>query len=144
VFGEPQALLALLCQPAELQAPVPLPGDVALWGIDSGERHAVSGSDYGSVRTAAFMGLRILTEHLRVPDGYLANLDAGEFERVASEGPEEMSGEEVLARYHGTSDTVAAGGPRRRYGLRVAAGPPGYGRGRAAGFRQSSVGWAGE
>ena len=25
VFGEPQALLALLCQPAELQAPVPLP-----------------------------------------------------------------------------------------------------------------------
>ena len=60
VFGEPDALLALLCQPAELQPSVPVPDDIEFWGLDSGERHAVGGSDYGAVRTGAFMGLRIL------------------------------------------------------------------------------------
>ena len=64
VFGDAQALLALLCQPAELQPPVPVPDDIEFWGIDSGERHAVGGSDYGAVRAGAFMGLRILTEHV--------------------------------------------------------------------------------
>src|SRR5437867_92671 len=71
VFGEPDALMALLCQPAELQPPVPL-GDLSVWGIDSGERHAVSAFDYGAVRAGAFMGLRILADHLRVPGEYLA------------------------------------------------------------------------
>ena len=60
VFGERDALLALLCQPAELQPSVPVPDDVEFWGLDSGERHAVGGSDYGAVRTGAFMGLRML------------------------------------------------------------------------------------
>ena len=81
VFGQPGALLALLCQPAELQAPVPLPEDVAFWGLDSGERHAVGGSDYGAVRTGAFMGLRILADHLAVPGNYLANIAPEAFER---------------------------------------------------------------
>ncbi len=67
VFGEPDALMALLCQPAELQEPVPVPADLAFWGIDSGERHAVSGSDYESVRAGAFMGLRILADHMSIP-----------------------------------------------------------------------------
>ena len=74
VFGDAHALLALLCQPAELQVPVPVPDDIELWGLDSGERHAVGGSDYGAVRTGAFMGLRILTEHTSVPGEYLANI----------------------------------------------------------------------
>src|SRR5262245_42607703 len=43
VFGEERALLALLCQPAELQPQVPVPGDLDVWGLDSGERHAVGG-----------------------------------------------------------------------------------------------------
>ena len=44
-----------------------VPEDIELWGIDSGERHAVGGSDYGAVRAGAFMGLRILSEHASVP-----------------------------------------------------------------------------
>ena len=59
VFGEEDRLLALLCQPAELQPSIAVPGDIEFWGLDSGERHAVGGSDYGAVRTGAFMGLRI-------------------------------------------------------------------------------------
>src|SRR5437870_2196080 len=41
ICGEAGALLTLLCQPAELQEPIPLPDGLGLWGIDSGERHAV-------------------------------------------------------------------------------------------------------
>lgn len=40
---------------------VSIPPNLKLWGIDSGVRHSVGGQDYGSVRTAAFMGLKILT-----------------------------------------------------------------------------------
>ena len=61
-LGRPDALLALLCQPAEVQGFVPLPASIGFWGIDSGIRHAVSGSDYTSVRTGAFMGYRMIAE----------------------------------------------------------------------------------
>lgn len=60
-LGQPSQLLALLCQPAEVQGCVPLPPGLAVWGIDSGLRHCVGGSDYGAVRVGAFMGLRILS-----------------------------------------------------------------------------------
>ena len=53
VYGATDSLLALLCQPAELQPPVPLPDGIAFWGLDSGERHVVGGSDYGAVRAGA-------------------------------------------------------------------------------------------
>ena len=136
VFGEPNALMALVCQPAELQEPVPLSGDVALWGIDSGERHVVSGSDYASVRCAAFMGLRILADHLHLPGGYLANVDPTEFERVASRVPEQLSGEEFLARYGATSDTVTTVVRERNYLVRVATAHPIEERRRAETFRR--------
>ena len=36
-----------------------------LLGHSSGIRHSVGGNDYGSVRTGAFMGLRMLSEEAR-------------------------------------------------------------------------------
>ncbi len=60
ICGEANSLMALLCQPAEFQGSVPLPDGLAVWGIDSGIRHAVTGADYGAVRIGAFMGYRIL------------------------------------------------------------------------------------
>ena len=136
VFGLPDALMALLCQPAELHAPVPLPSDLAVWGLDSGERHVVSGSDYASVRAAAFMGLRILADHLHVPGGYLANLDPAEFARAASQLPEQLRGEEFLARYGCTSDTVTTVVRERKYLVRVATAHPVEERQRAETFRR--------
>jgi galactokinase len=56
VFGEPNRLMGLLCQPAELRGTIALPDDTEVWGIDSGIRQAVSGADYTSVRIGAFMG----------------------------------------------------------------------------------------
>lgn len=60
-LGEADWLMALCCQPAEVERPVHIPQHVRFWGIDSGIRHSVGGSDYGAVRTGAFMGLKILS-----------------------------------------------------------------------------------
>jgi L-arabinokinase len=137
VFGDEHALLALLCQPAELQAPVPIPDDIEVWGLDSGERHAVGGSDYRAVRTGAFMGLRILSEHTLVPGNYLANIAVDEFEQeLAHHLPEHMSGDEFLARYGGTADAVTSVECGRRYCVRAPAAHPVYERSRAEAFRR--------
>ena len=137
VFGEHDRLLALLCQPAELQPSIALPDDIEFWGLDSGERHAVGGSDYGAVRTGAFMGLRILSEHAGAPLDYLANVAPSEFEReLGRRLPEEISGDDFLARYGCTSDTVTKVDGRRRYKVRAPTAHPVYERARAERFRE--------
>ena len=80
-LGRANALLALRCQPAEIKGFVELAPSIGFWGIDSGERHAVSGADYGAVRTAAFMGLRVLATEAGVPEDFLANLAPSEYEQ---------------------------------------------------------------
>ena len=74
-LGREHALLALRCQPAIVEGFVAIPNELAFWGIDSGIRHAVTGSDYSSVRCGAFMGYRIIAE--------AAGLAAAQIERVA-------------------------------------------------------------
>lgn len=66
-LGQEGRLLALLCQPAEVQGCVDVPLQLGgrFWGIDSGVRHSVGGADYGSVRVGAFMGLRIARQLLQ-------------------------------------------------------------------------------
>jgi len=131
--GEKDALLALLCQPAELQPAVRVPEDLSLWGIDSGERHAVSGSDYASVRAGAFMGYRILEG---TDAGYLANISVAEFEREhVRKLPEEMSGAEFLSRYSHTTDSVTTVDPARTYRIRQPASHPVYEHHRVNMFR---------
>lgn len=139
--GEEGRLLRLLCQPAELQPGVSIPEDLSVWGIDSGIRHAVSGSDYTSVRVGAFMGYRIVAElaGLRVTSsqqgrvgvedprwsGYLANIDVAEFARsFAPSLPESMRGRDFLARYAGTTDGVTHVDPERDYAVRQPASHP--------------------
>lgn len=135
-LGREHRLLALLCQPAEVQGFVTVPPGLAFWGIDSGIRHAVSGSDYTSVRVGAFMGYRIIAELaglgpitridegvLRIEDprwgGYLANLAPEEFAaEFAPRLPESISGAEFLARYVGTTDPVTRVDPARTYAVR--------------------------
>jgi L-arabinokinase len=120
VYGEPHRLLALLCQPAEVQGMVSIPDELAVWGVDSGIRHAVSGADYGSVRVGAFMGYRILQTLAGIDwNGYLANLTPSEFEQFyASQLPEKLSGAEFVARYGATTDTVTRVDPARIYAVR--------------------------
>jgi L-arabinokinase len=140
--GERDRLLALLCQPGELKGTVAIPEELEVWGLDSGIRHSVGGADYGTVRTAAFMGYRMIAEmaglrvsggerrgHVYVEDprwrGYLANITPEEFEaRYASSLPARMSGAEFLERYGGITDAVTSVEPARHYHVRQATQHP--------------------
>ena len=152
-LGRASQLLALLCQPAAIQGFAPVPDSLGLWGIDSGIRHAVSGSDYTSVRTGAFMGYRMIASLanlevsttgsgpvLSVDDpnwqGYLANLTPEEFEAsYAARLPDQMEGAEFLDRYQGTSDPVTRVQRDRVYAIRQPTAHPIYEHARVNRFR---------
>ena len=137
--GRRDRLLRLRCQPATIEGYVEIPSGYRFYGIDSGISHAVSGADYGTVRTAAFMGYRMIAaaaglrasrdgQRVRIDDprwgGYLANVGTREFAEVGVGLPEEMSGAEFLPRYGGITDTATAVLPDRRYPIRRATEHP--------------------
>jgi len=140
--GRRDRLLRLRCQPDVVEGYVDIPKGWRFYGIDSGIRHAVTGSDYGTVRTAAFMGYRIIAEVAGLPatidasnvrevdarwHGYLANISPAEFESLfAAHLPEWMTGEEFLARYGGITDVVTHVQPGARYPVRQATAHPVY------------------
>lgn len=143
VCGEAGALMALLCQPAEFQGTVHLPDDLAVWGVDSGIRHAVTGADYGGVRVGAFMGYRVLADlagltvhpgqrpgHVRVDDprwhGYLANVGEEAFAEYEARIPTAMAGATFLSRFGGTTDLVTDVEVDRTYAVRTPAAHPVY------------------
>lgn len=132
--GEEGRLLSMVCQPAEVGERVAIPDGIEFWGIDSGIRHSVSGDDYGSVRTGAFMGYRMIAEaaglavrqvadgvvEINDPEwhGYLANITPTEFERrFATKLPRAMTGKEFLAKFHGITDTVTRVLPEETYSV---------------------------
>src|SRR5262245_47768274 len=140
--GERGRLLALLCQPADLINMISIPGNLAVWGLDSGVRHAVSGNPYGDVRAASFMGYRMIAEidglrvrqneptgSVQIDDphrrGYLANISPEEFEHsYAKYLPERISGAEFLSRYKGTTDLVSRIDPGRNYSVKASSAHP--------------------
>ncbi|MEO7085068.1 MAG: galactokinase family protein [Gemmatimonadaceae bacterium] len=140
--GVADRLLRLKCQPDRIEGNLEIPSGFQFFGIDSGVRHAVTGADYGTVRTAAFMGYRIIADaagltatenggRIQVEDpnwnGYLANLSPGEFDATyRSLLPETLRGSEFLARYGGTTDTVTHVLADREYPVRNATAHPIY------------------
>lgn len=133
--GAENQLLPIVCQPAELKIAAKIPPEIKFWGIDSGIRHSVGGGDYGSVRTGAFIGYRIIAELaglsfcetetrgvVQIEDekwnGYLANITPAEFEKnFAAHLPEKISGAEFLAKYKGITDTVTKVSPDKTYAV---------------------------
>jgi galactokinase len=129
-----------------------VPHGFRFYGIDSGIRHAVTGSDYGTVRSAAFMGYRIIADVAGLPSsinaanvrevdtrwhGYLANITPEEFEsRFAARLPERMTGAEFLRRYDGITDTVTRVQPEREYAVRQSAAHPVYENARVTRFAE--------
>lgn len=144
VFGEKNRFMALLCQPAELQAAVDIPDEITFWGIDSGERHSVSGSDYTSVRIGTFMGYRMIAEltglkidlhsnlhQVQITDpfwkGYLANISPSQFEQnYSARLPRRIIGSEFLSRYYGTTDSVTTIQSETEYAVRQPTAHPIY------------------
>ena len=136
VFGEEDRLFALLCQPAEIQANVEIPPELAFWGIDSGITHQVSGADYGSVRVGAFMGYRILSKMAGTDwAGYLANLTPSVLEqKYLDRLPETIGGREFLERFEKTSDPATTVDPERIYPVRRPTAHPVYEHSRVQAF----------
>ena len=149
--GQRDRLLRLRCQPGIIEGHVRVPAGYRFYGIDSGVRHAVTGADYGTVRTAAFMGYRMIADaaglpvtnegdRVRVADprwrGYLANLTPAEFSRFADRLPERMSGTDFLERYAGTTDTVTQVQPDGSYPVRQATAHPVYEQARITRFAE--------
>jgi L-arabinokinase len=138
--GRRDWLLRLRCQPATIEGQTSIPSGYRFYGIDSGVRHAVTGADYGTVRTAAFMGYRIIADlagltaridgdRVEIDDpfwhGYLTNIPVPEFNgRFAEKLPEAMSGDEFIRRYHGTTDRVTRVDATRRYPVRQSTAHP--------------------
>ena len=125
-LGRSGGLLALLCQPAEVRPPVPIPPHVRLWGIDSGVRHSVGGSDYGSVRTAAFMGRAIL--RATAPERcaaleHLVHLSPSELSALPPL-PEALTGAAFAAAHGSHGDAVTTVDPAREYAVARCAAHP--------------------
>ena len=157
-LGEAGWLLALKCQPAEVETPCPIPDHLRFWGVDSGIRHSVGGSDYGAVRTGAFMGLKILStvsssskkaallsessESQDPPlkilgEGYLANLAPSNFSRrLERKLPETLSGAEFLEKYGSHLDTATTVDPTKTYAVKLPTAHPVYENFRVLTFRQ--------
>ncbi len=150
--GQADALLALRCQPAELEPPIAIPQALEVWGIDSGIRHAVSGADYGSVRVGAFIGYRMIAELAGFPatpscsgrvaisdpqfGGYLANITPSRWlHEFRDRLPEQINGAAFLERYGGTTDSVTHIDQTRNYAVRMPTEHPIHEHHRVEAFR---------
>ncbi len=142
-LGEAGWLLALRCQPAEVEKPVHIPNHLKFWGIDSGIRHSVGGSDYGAVRVGAFMGFKILKNSFEKAKNesavdYLAEILPSAFRyRLERKLPETLTGKEFLATYKEHIDTVTTIDANQSYAVRVPTGHPIYENFRVLCFRQA-------
>jgi galactokinase len=141
-LGEAGWLLALRCQPAELEKPVHIPNHLKFWGIDSGIRHSVGGSDYGAVRVGAFMGLKILKNSFEKNKmanvEYLAEIPPSAFRyRLERKLPDSLTGKEFLDTYEEHIDTVTKIDENQTYAVRIPAGHPIYENFRVRCFRQA-------
>jgi len=59
VTGKEGFILQLVCQPCIPEPLFQLPGDLQIWGIDSGISHQVTGIEYEAARADAFDVLKI-------------------------------------------------------------------------------------
>ena len=114
VLGDTGAVLPLVCQPCVPQPLVRLSDELAVWAVDSGVSHAVTGIEYEAARAAGYMGYKLICdwEGLDVHQdmtsgiprytddryhGYLANLSVSLFrEKFEQRLPERMTGAEFL------------------------------------------------
>ena len=141
VFGEQDHLLQIKCQPQGEIKSLVIPDGVHFIGLDSGVRHAITGASYGEVRVAAFMGYRIIADALHLKfeisdlrevhiddplyQGYLCNIPLEQFRsQFLPLLPEQMRGDEFLARYGGTTDPITKVDPAKTYPVRAATTHP--------------------
>jgi L-arabinokinase len=160
-LGRAGELLALLCRPAEVQGTVALGAHAGVWGIDSGIRHSVGGSDYGAVRAGTFMARTIVgtlapaaradasaaaAAPARVPPAsaaaaaggpaYLTAVPPHEFERAYSAAlPERMTGAAFGAAHGSHGDDITPLCDATSYAVRTPAAHAVYEHFRVSAFQ---------
>lgn len=130
-LGEEGKLLLLRCQPHTIEGYTAIPEGWAALGIDSSVKHSVGGTGYTSVRTAAFMGAKLLG---LTPQDYLCNLTPEDYLASGITLPESLAGGEFLQRYGNTWDTVTTIDPDQLYPVRAATEHPIFENARVATF----------
>ena len=158
-LGHKGKLLPLLCQPHAVQPPLRIPPQARFWGIDSGVRHSVGGSDYGTVRAATFMARAVLRKVLReralsaasaspsplaLPAGvthleHLVEISPSLFAELAPELPLAMSGRDFLKAHGSHDDDATQVEPETIYDLRGCAAHPIHEHFRVSTFRSVLV-----
>ncbi|KAL3567126.1 hypothetical protein D5086_032541 [Populus alba] len=156
--GEANKLLAMVCQPAEVLGVVDIPSHVRFWGIDSGLRHSVGGSDYGSVRIGTYMGRKIIKstaaglskgnnkddmdkDGIELLDNeasldYLCNLPPHRYEGVyVDKLPETVTGEEFIRKFVDHEDSVTTIDPKHIYAVKAPTRHPVYENFRVEAFK---------
>lgn len=135
VWGQADSLLQLVCQPHELQDPLPIPAGVRFVGISSAVKHNVGGQAYTRTRCAAFMAHKMILERMRqigaaagrrlVRDplnGYLANLDPDDYKKIFRPYlAESILGKQFLDTFGDTIDPVTKVDPDVEYAIQHAA-----------------------
>lgn len=135
-LGKASRLLALRCQPCEIEGLHRVPEGYQFVGLNSAVKHSVGGMAYGRVRCAAFMGYRIATMDPEGPHGagapsgprsaggFWCNVTPQEFAELEEHLPEQMSGRDFLDRYGHTHDAVTTVQPDMLYPVRQASRHP--------------------
>ncbi len=138
VFGESGKVLALRCQPCELEGTVPLPPELEVVGLDSGVRRSVGNAAYATARAGAFIAYRMLADLRGLPvqgegaalaiddpdwRGHLANCPPDEWRaRWARRLPDRIEGADFTVGYGGTLDPRSRIEPDRSYPVLAPAG----------------------
>lgn len=135
-LGKKDHLLPIICQPHDVFDPLPLPAGVRFYGLDSGVRHAVSGSSYCDIRTAAFMAFTVAMMRSGISremllgasipyGGCWANVPPDIFRSTYEPLiPGKMTGAEFLDHYGVHIDKVTEVDPLKTYHLLPAARHP--------------------
>ncbi len=121
VAGEEGKVISILCRPDKILELVQLPEEVCLLGINSKVKRSTAGSAYTDARTAAFMGLTILTKKFGLEElsGYLCNLSVKDFRgKYWDSLPTSINGSTFLAQYGETIDRVTKVNPDKTYRVR--------------------------
>ncbi len=129
-LGTPGAVLPILCRPASVGEPVPLPAGLEIVGWPTGTAHSVDGAPYARARAAAFIAKRVLEDAAGRTWSWVSELPAAAVEQL----PDAMDGASFLNRWGTTDDDVTVVRPDETYPVRAAAlfGLEEHARGRRA------------
>ena len=116
VVGRPGAVLPVLCRPASVEPPVPLPEGYEVVGWPTGAPHDVGAAPYVRARAAAFMGKRVLEAASGRSWSWISELPAPAVATL----PDALDGAAFLDRWGGTSDPLTSVEPDVVYPVRSA------------------------